>query len=122
MAKKKGKKEIYEIADSSVKKKIGNKPLTDDFIEARNYILNIPNYKEYLDDWNRIAQDRVSRLKKNPGGRSSIENTSYAKRRKAERQKNIARAKELYSAGVSKEAIAKEMMVAITTINNYLRS
>ena len=120
--KNKGNKEIYEIADGSVKKKIKDKSLTDDFIEARNYILNIPNYKEYLDDWNRIAKDRVNRLKKNPGGRSSIENTSYAKQRKAQRIKNINRAKELYSAGISKEAIAKEMMVSVSTVNNYLRS
>lgn len=120
--KTKKKKEIYDIADSSVKKKIKNKGLTDDFIAARNYIYDLPNGKEYFDDWNRIAEERVKRLKKNPGGRSSIENTSFAKQRKVERQKNIARAKELYSAGISKEAIAKELMVAKTTVNNYLRS
>ena len=113
------KKEVYEIADSSVKKKIKVKGVSDDFITARNYILSVPNYQEYIDDWNRIAKDRASRNKEKIIGRSFVER---AKTKKEERRKNIERAKELFQAGISKQAIAKEMMVALSTVNNYLRS
>lgn len=121
---KKGSKEIYEIADLTVEKRINHKPTSNDFIAARNYIYSLPEGKRILDDWNRMAFDRSRKHKKNPdsSGRVSINETTFAKQKHNTRLENIAKAKELKESGKSAQEIAEIMDLTVPCIRNYLRS
>lgn len=116
---KKGSKEIYEIADITAIKRIGNKAIGSDFIAARNYIYSLPDGKHILDEWNRNAYERARKSKKS---RPSINDTNYAKEKRAKRLTNIKRAKELRDAGKSVQEISEWMGLTMSCIRSYLRS
>lgn len=124
----KKKKEIYELADSSVIKKIGNREISDNFIAARNAILELDDGRELLDQWNVIAFEKSKRREKDiakgkiskndPIKLKSSKHSDYVKSKHIER---IRKAKELFDGGMSKEDIAKELGVTKTTAYRYIR-
>lgn len=115
-------KALYDVADSTLKKYIKNKATLNDFIAAKNYIFNIPNGLDYLDEWNSIAYERAKKDKrKKTLGPGCIGRTEYVKQKQEQRQKNKEKAWELKQAGFSTEAIAKYMMVTKSCIHNYIR-
>lgn len=115
----KGKKEIYNIANSSVKKKIEDPVTANDFIVARDYILNLVDGKGILDQWNVIAYERFKRL--NPKNPKKIKSGANSKRAE-QRAKNVLKAKELSNSGISTKAIAEYLGVTSSCVAMYLRS
>ena len=126
--KAKKNKEIYELADSSVIKKIGNKEISDNFITARNAILEFDDGRELLDQWNVIAFEKAKRRerdiakgkisKNDPIKLKSSKHSDYVKSKHMEK---ILQAKTLFDSGMSKENIAKELGVAKNTVYRYIR-
>lgn len=124
----KKKKEIYDLADSSVIKKIGNKEISDDFITARNAILELDDGRELLDQWNVIAFDKAKRREKDIAkGKISkddpikLKGNKKAELAKKERMERRLKAKELFDSGMSKEDIAKELGVKKVTVYRYIK-
>ena len=118
------KKELYDISDSSLKSRVmKDNDIRKDFIEARNYIRNIPNGLDYLDEWNSIAYERVKKMgDREPLSRSEASMRSeYTKQRVAQRRKDMEKAWELKQGGLSVKAIAKYMMRTECCIRNYIR-
>lgn len=112
----------HALDDKDVEKLISGSMLSD-FIAARNYILTTPNGKSKIEAWNSTAYERSKNRKKGKSkGRTPINKTVYSIKASKNRAKNIERAKELYEAGISKHAIAKELGVGWQCVNNYLRS
>lgn len=124
----KKKKEIYELADSSVIKKIGNKEISDNFITARNAILELDDGRELLDQWNVIAFEKSKRREKDIAkGKISkndpikLKENKRAELTKKERMERMLKAKELFDSGMSKEDIAKELGVTKSAVYRYIR-
>lgn len=108
---------IHELTDDELKEYLGEKDI-ESFKEARDYALKLSDAETVLKEWNLIGwkrrRDAKLEDKKHWEGFSS--------NRSAEREKKIARAKELYEAGISRRAIAKELGVQLVTVHAYLKS
>lgn len=122
--KAKNKKEIYELADSSIYKKMSNKEIADGFIESRNHMLSLPNGVELMDKWNAIAYERAKKSEKDKDNKynSIIQNKSTSDIIKVNKHKEmVLKAKELFDNGMPREDIAKELGVAKGTVYRYIR-
>lgn len=115
------KKDIREN-DEAIIKAIEDNTIANDFIAARNYILNVPEGEKTFKEWNILAYERSRHWGRTGTGRPSIQNSNYSKEQREKRQKNIKIAKELFESGISDRAIAKELGVTIQCVRNYLRS
>lgn len=115
--------DIFKLKNDDISQLINDRRVFDDFIKARDYINTLTDGKTYVKKWDEIAFNRIRERKRKRGqGRISIENTKFAQSNHATRLKNIEKAKELKKAGISSKAIAKELNVVLSTVNNYLRS
>ena len=113
----KKKKNIHELSKSTVKKKyIKDKSVLDNFFTSRDYILNLSNGAEILEELNLKAYERSKRKPKTGAGRSYV-----AEQRKKEREKNKLKAVELRDSGMSIEEIARHMDVGKECIRRYFR-
>ena len=126
--KAKKNKEIYELADSSVIKKIGNKEISDNFITARNAVLELDDGRELLDQWNVIAFEKAKRRERDIAkGKISkndpikLKSSKHSDHVKSKHMEKIIQAKTLFDSGMSKEDIAKEIGVAKNTVYRYIR-
>lgn len=116
------KKEIYEIADSSVKKGIKDKQLAADFIMARNYIKGVDKMPLF-DEWNDIAKKRAANKKIKRGtGKKNIGESEYMKNIKKTVEENTKKAKEFKEQGLTAAEISEKMGLTVQTIHKYLRS
>ena len=113
-------KKVHEIPDDKVLSYMGDSQAAGEFIAARNYILNLDNGRDLINQWNATAYVRSKHYI--PGKRGQIAQTDYFKNNRDVRSKNVERAKELYENGISIKAIAKELGVQVQTIRAYLKS
>lgn len=104
--------------DEAIKKAIGNDKLAEDFITARDHVYKLSNGPELAKQWNVIAYGRAKRYGRGIGK----QRTEYHKKVSEKRRKNIEKTKELWEAGMSANAIAKELGVGIATVHVYIRS
>lgn len=115
---------LYDLEDSVVRESIKDNSTYDQFIIARDYILNLPNGEEILDEWNATAYERARKRYKKGGKKKdrteSIRN--LAKERNSAKQERIKQAKELWDLGLTREEIAEKLNVTRQSVNNYLRS
>ena len=122
---KKKKKELYELADKSIKKYFKTESSREEFITARNYISSLPDgVSTYLVEWTEIAYERSKRKeapKKTTLGPGCIARTEYAIQKQAERRERMLKAWELHKAGTTIKGIAKYMGVTENSVRNYIR-
>lgn len=113
------KKNIQDIPNDELVKLIQDDIVRVGFIKARDHVAKRFDADQIFKDWNMNAYfRRANRISSKRG----IQNTEEFKQRQEKRRKNIEKAKELFEAGISIKAIAKEMNVQVGTIRKYLHS
>lgn len=117
-SKKPSNNHIHELTDEELLTYLETPEKLKNFTEARNYVVKLFNSEEIFKEWNIIGRKRRRDAK--------LEDKKhweeFSSNRSAEREKKVARAKELYEAGVSRRAIAKELGVQLVTVHKYLMS
>lgn len=114
---------LYDLEDSVVRELIADNSTYDQFIKARNYILNLPNGEKILDEWNATAYERARKHYKKGRKKDRTEPIrKLAKERSSEKQKRIRKAKYLWDLGLTREEIAEKLGVTKQSVNSYLRS
>ena len=114
-------KELYSFSDEEVRSKIKDDKIYEDFIKARNYIYSLDR-KDLLSEWDKIAYERVKKMKFKGTPKMNISELEYHKDRTAKKFERIEKAKELSAKGYSKRDIAKELGVTKCTVYTYLKS
>lgn len=120
-----GATKLYEygvscfVSEDKIREYIKDKNTADNFIAAKNYILELPANKEILGEWNKTAFERVRHKKK--GEKGAIYKSEYIDGRKRTKIENTKKARELYNAGISTKAIAKDLGVSMQTVHKYLK-
>lgn len=119
--KQKAPKQIQEIPDNDLDNYFDDFMIKWDFIKARNFISKRSDAKEIFHSWNVEAHARSHHARLN-GKKAAIQDSDYFKKRKLQREKNIARAQELKDEGFSTKAIAADLGVTVGAVWQYLRS
>lgn len=114
---------LYDLDDSVIRELIANNSIYDQFIKARNYILNLPNGEKILDEWNATAYERARKRNKKGGKKKDRTEPirNLAKERNSKKQERIKEAKHLWDLGLTREEIAEKLGVTRQSVNNYLR-
>lgn len=114
---------IHELTDEELNGYLEAKDI-EQFKEARDYALNLAEAEEILKEWNHTSRYRRkdARMDKIRAQKNREQLTEARKIVSEESKKKRARAKELYEAGLSRRAIAKELGVQLVTVHYYLRS
>jgi len=107
---------IHKLTDDELKEYLEEKDIKP-FKEARDYALKLSDAEAVLKEWNLTSWSRRkdARMDKIRAQRNREIVSEESKKKKA-------RAKELYEAGISRKAIAKELGVQLVTVHYYLRS
>ena len=115
-------KKIYELSDEKIIEKLGDTKVAKDFIEAKNYICNLPDNKDLIREWGITAYERSRHY--TPGKKTDRRKnlSDHQKKLKTDRELNIKRAKELDAKHAPLRVIAKELGVSIPCVMRYLRS
>lgn len=117
---KHSKKNIQDIPSNELANLIQDDAVRVGFIKARDHVAKRFDADKIFKEWNTNAYFR--RMKRTSSNCKGIQNTKKFKQAQDKRQKNIDKAKELFEAGISVKAIAKELNVQVGTVRNYLRS
>ena len=114
---------LYDLEDSVVRELIADNSIYDQFIKARDYILNLPNGEKILYEWDATAYERARKRHKKGNKKDRTEAIrNLAKERNSDKQERIKQAKELLDLGLTREEIAEKLDVTRQSVNNYLRS
>lgn len=114
---------LYDLKDSVVRESIKDDSIYDQFIKARNYILNLPNGEKILDEWNATAYERARKRYRKGGEKKDRTEPirKLAKERNSKKQKRIIETKHLWDLGLTREEIAEKLGVTRQSVNKYLR-
>lgn len=114
---------LYDLEDSVIRELIADNSIYDQFIKARNYILNLPNGNKILDEWNATAYERARKRYKKGGKKKDRTEPirELAKERKSKKQKRVEEAKHLWDLGLTREEIAEKLGVTKQSVNKYLK-
>lgn len=112
-------KKIHTMDDAQVTEIMKDNQLAGSYIAARNYILGLDRGEKIIKEINIRAINRARHPMQKRGPKTA---TGFVKDLVTKKEKNIKRAKELYSEGMSDREIAKEMGVTLQSVRTYLRS
>ena len=114
---------LHELTDEELNGYLEEEDL-EQFKEARDYALKLAESEEILKEWNLTSWSRRkdARMDKIRAQRNREQLAEARKIVSEESKRKRARAKELYEAGISRKAIAKELGVQLVTVHYYLRS
>lgn len=112
-------KKIHTLEDDQVTEFMKDNQLAGSYIAARNYILGLDRGEKVVKEINIKAINRARHPMQKRGPKAA---TGFIKDLVTKKEKNIKRAKELYSEGMSDREIAKEMGVTLQSVRTYLRS
>lgn len=112
-------KKIHTLEDDQVTEFMKDNQLADSYIAARNYILGLDRGEKVIKEINIKAINRARHPMQKRGPKTA---TGFVKNLVTKKEKNIKRAKELYSEGMSDREIAREMGVTLQSVRTYLRS
>lgn len=112
-------KKIHTLEDDQVTEFMKDNQLAGSYIAARNYILGLDRGEKVIKEINIKAINRARHPMQKRGPKTA---TGFVKNLITKKEKNIKRAKELYSEGMSDREIAKEMGVTLQSVRTYLRS
>lgn len=122
-------KPIYELSNSTLKKYIKDKKKCEEFIMARDYICNLINGKDLIQSWTEQIRNRTRLYDRHIREGKMDANTfsladgrvTHLEKRKKDHEEAIKKTKELFDAGTSIDAIAKELNIARGTALRYVR-
>ena len=112
-------KKIHTLEDDQVTEFMKDNQLAGSYIAARNYILGLDRGEKVIKEINIKAINRARHPMQKRGPKTA---TGFVKDLITKKEKNIKRAKELYSEGMNDREIAREMGVTLQSVRTYLRS